>query len=71
LWGDELHSQLVRLNEYDLKLYKQVADEITRRRAMVPGFPRRLEEFQRRCQLLQSQLQVELELGSHPAPAPA
>lgn len=69
LWGDELHSQLVRLNEYDLKLYRQVADEITRRRAMVPAFIRRLEEFQRRCQLLQSQLQVELELGSHPAPA--
>ena len=39
LWGDELHSQLIRLNEFDLKLYKRAADEITRRRSMIPGFP--------------------------------
>jgi hypothetical protein len=56
LWGNELHSQLIRLNEYDLKLVKRTADEITRRTAMVPNFPRVLEEFERRCAAMQSRL---------------
>lgn len=49
LWGSELHSQLTHLNEYDLKLFKRAGAEIRRRTALISGFSRRLEEFQRRC----------------------
>jgi hypothetical protein len=54
LWGKELHSQLMRLNEYDLKLWKRAADEIERRTALIPRFPALFRQFRQRCTALGS-----------------
>lgn len=69
LWGDELHAQLVHLNEYDLKLFNLAADEIERRTSLIPFFPRFLEEFRQRCAALRPQQFVDFPLNRTPAAA--
>jgi hypothetical protein len=69
LWGEELHAQLVHLNEYDLKLFKLAADEIERRTSLIPCFPRLLDEFRQRCAALRPQQFVDFPLNRAPAAA--
>lgn len=54
LWGRELYSQLTRLNDYDLKLWKRAADEIERRTLLIPRFSALLKEFRKRCMVVSS-----------------
>ena len=54
LWGSEIHRQLTRLNEYDLKLFELATSEIRRRTSLVPRFKERLEDFRRRCAVLRT-----------------
>lgn len=59
VWGSELHDQLIRLNEYDLKLFQLTSDEIERRTSLIPAFAGRVKEFRERCSALLSQAPVE------------
>jgi len=49
LWGRDLHSELTRLNELDIRLTEQTGHEIRRRLSVIPAVPDRLAEFGNRC----------------------
>ncbi len=49
LWGRDLHRELTRLNELDIRLTEQTSIEIRRRLSMMPAVPERIAEFAERC----------------------
>jgi hypothetical protein len=49
LWGGDLHRELARLNELDIRLTEQAGHEIRRRLSMMPAVPERIAEFGDRC----------------------
>jgi hypothetical protein len=49
LWGRDLHRELTRLNELDIRLTEQTSNEIRRRLSMIPAVPERIAEFGNRC----------------------
>jgi hypothetical protein len=49
LWGPDLYADLVRLNQFDLELYRRAQSEVRRRLFLVPGLDDRLVNFQARC----------------------
>jgi hypothetical protein len=49
LWGANLHADVMRLNEFDLKLYQRAQSEIRRRLFLIPGLDDKLVNFQARC----------------------
>jgi hypothetical protein len=55
LFGQELYDRLVRLNQWDERLWQCANAELDRRIGLVPNFAKRLEQFRARCaQLLQA-----------------
>jgi len=56
LWGTSLHSDLVRLNQMDLELYRRARMEVLRRFALVPRRAERLERFRERSAALNGRL---------------
>jgi hypothetical protein len=55
LWGRDLHRELVRLNELDIRLTEQAGNEIRRRLSTIPAVPERIAEFGERCSALAAQ----------------
>jgi len=53
-WGGDLYEDLLRLNQFDLELFRRARMEIGRRIALVPQSERRLAEFRTRCSQLQA-----------------
>jgi len=65
LWGPDLYADLVRLNQFDLELYRRAQSEVRRRLFLVPGLDDRLVNFQARCARL-----AERSADALPEPAP-
>ena len=55
LWGRDLHRELTRLNELDIRLTEQTILEIRRRLSLTPAVPDRIAEFGARCAALAAQ----------------
>jgi hypothetical protein len=49
LWGDDVYTDLLRLNQFDTELFRQAQIEIQRRLFLLPDLQERLVDFQARC----------------------
>jgi len=53
LWGDDVYTALLRLNQFDTELFRQAQIEIQRRLFLLPDLQERLVDFKARCAPLQ------------------
>jgi len=49
LWGDDVYTALLRLNQFDTELFRQAQIEIQRRLFLLPDLQERLADFKARC----------------------
>ena len=56
LWGADVYSHLLRLNQLDLELFRRAEIEVLRRLFLVPDMDERLAEFKVRCAPLHMQV---------------
>jgi hypothetical protein len=49
LWGDSIYSDLLRLNQFDMELYRRTYREVERRLFLVPRLNERMADFEARC----------------------
>jgi hypothetical protein len=57
-WGEDVHADLLRLNQLDLELYRRAKSEVLRRFGLMPRAEDRLNDFRARNALLRAEIEA-------------